>query len=132
MSLNIGAVAGLFRMVIDHEIDAFDLAREVVGLDVHHRDALERVEVAAGVTDSTWMSSRFAMRRFSGARDALDRADDRRRLGAAKQTFRRARPLAIASGSGSLWGMIEDFFGVGRSSAGIAAPAPESATGRTR
>ena len=35
-------------MVIDHEVHAIDEPGEVVRLDVHHRDAIERREVCGG------------------------------------------------------------------------------------
>ena len=41
------------------------------------------------MSGSTWMSSRFAIRRFSGPRHALHRADDRRRLRAAQDVPQR-------------------------------------------
>ena len=40
-----GVVAGLFRMMIDHEIDLRKQAREVMRLHVDERDAIEALDL---------------------------------------------------------------------------------------
>ena len=74
--------------MVDDQVDAVDRAAEVVRLHVHHRDAVEAGD-CSGVMISTWMSSRFTIRRFSGRVTPWSARDDGRLLGAAQDVAQR-------------------------------------------
>ena len=78
------AVAGLGRVVVDHEIDLVDEPREVVGLHVHHRDPIEPGEVLR--PDRLDMDVEQVQHpEVLGPGHALDGADDGGGLRAAEQ-----------------------------------------------
>ena len=101
MSLEDGGVAGLLRMVIDHQVDVGQQAAEVVRLHVDQGDLVEVLELVRRSPSRSLMSSSFTIRRFSGRVTAC-----RQPMMAVclvrRSSVRSARPLAMASGSGSL------------------------------
>ena len=99
------AVAGLRRVVVDDEVHACAAVRRSSAAARPPSRSARTRPARPGVIDSTWMSSRFAIRRFSGrvtpcSVPRIAVAFVRRRM------LRSARPLAIASGSGSLCSRI--------------------------
>ena len=81
-------VPGLFGVMVDDEVDAIDETAEVVRLDVDHRDAVVFLERFGGDrldVDVEQVDHPLVFR----AGHALDRADDRGRLGAAQDVAQR-------------------------------------------
>jgi hypothetical protein len=71
-----GAVAGLLGMMVDDQIDAIDLAAEVVWLDIHHRHPVVVGDVPRR-DDLDVNVEQVQHPQILGPRHALDRCDDR-------------------------------------------------------
>ena len=89
MSLKTARVAGLLGVMIDDQVDAVDQRRRSSAAARRPSRCGRSLRRCSGVIISTWMSSRFTIRWFSGRVTPCERADDRRLLGAAQHVAQR-------------------------------------------
>jgi hypothetical protein len=107
-----GVVTGLFGMVIDDEIDVWQQSREIMRLDIHEGDAIERLDLL-GRHDLDLQIEELEHAQVFGPAHAIHAPDDRR-LARAPQNVAQREPTRDGVGIGIVVQKDENAVGVGQ------------------